>query len=653
MPVGNRVRHPHRGRHRNRLTLSRASLAERLVSSRALRFRGAKERTLVLPSTLASLNSCCDPCSGLSVDIVSSIGILSGSGSPEGVVTGTLQGQLYTDILTGTLYQFTGTINTTVGWFPSTFLNVLALAKGDWNGSSGTDDTLAIQAIFDRAYTLVTPGNMLTSRPTVYFPRARGYRITSPVICRESINVIMDAPIVCDASSITALTIGSPTVNNTLTNHVLRVVSATQSAWSTESSLGLKLVNLYASTAHVIEVRNFTVGVQCAGDSGGFAYSKVFIGLLNNNKIGIDITNRNVGFCNQNDFFGGSFTNDTGVGTNLARYGIRTRYEDGSNTPNNLVFHTPSFELNKLTAGASEAVPWICERGTACHIIDARSEINSTTLARIQNDSVRNHLSFLVGNGTISYEGDFMDTYVIGAEIDGGGQIYSEPAWHSGPIHLRACYADGASAVNVPRLVVGSSSGDARFSSLNGFTINAAYLEIGVSRSLGIFVDTSVAKRFRLNADCIPGFDGRWLIVCYDSSGTIYTAVDALKWSSGLTLSPIGSFGGGFQSGGDNDNTYYLQAGANVKSLRIMKTPGTAVCRIRSFTVYSLDRHAVTAWPGYEEIVPGCNIGSTFPTAGTWAVGRTLYNEVPATGQPQGWVCTTAPLTFRPLANIA
>ena len=43
-------------------------------------------------------------------------GFLSGSGSPEGVVNGAIQGQIYTDLDTDTLYTFTGTVGTNTGW---------------------------------------------------------------------------------------------------------------------------------------------------------------------------------------------------------------------------------------------------------------------------------------------------------------------------------------------------------------------------------------------------------------------------------------------------------------------------------------------------------------------------------------------------------
>jgi hypothetical protein len=48
----------------------------------------------------------------------SSVGanFLSGNGSPEGVVTGAIQGQTYLDLDSGALWAFAGTVGTDTGW---------------------------------------------------------------------------------------------------------------------------------------------------------------------------------------------------------------------------------------------------------------------------------------------------------------------------------------------------------------------------------------------------------------------------------------------------------------------------------------------------------------------------------------------------------
>ena len=46
-------------------------------------------------------------------------------------------------------------------------------------------------------------------------------------------------------------------------------------------------------------------------------------------------------------------------------------------------------------------------------------------------------------------------------------------------------------------------------------------------------------------------------------------------------------------------------------------------------------------------------ITATIPSAGTWAVGDVVWKLAPASGGPMGWCCTTAPNTFKAMANLA
>lgn len=46
-------------------------------------------------------------------------------------------------------------------------------------------------------------------------------------------------------------------------------------------------------------------------------------------------------------------------------------------------------------------------------------------------------------------------------------------------------------------------------------------------------------------------------------------------------------------------------------------------------------------------------ITATIPSAGTWAVGDVVSRLAPTAGGTMGWVCTTAPTTFKAMANLA
>lgn len=41
------------------------------------------------------------------------------------------------------------------------------------------------------------------------------------------------------------------------------------------------------------------------------------------------------------------------------------------------------------------------------------------------------------------------------------------------------------------------------------------------------------------------------------------------------------------------------------------------------------------------------------PAVGTWAVGDLVWNSTPSSGGAPGWICTTAPATFKAMANLA
>lgn len=109
---------------------------------------------------------------------------LDGVGSPEGVMNGTI-GDLYTqtDGQHGrTLWRKrTSTGNTGWGLLQSDTgaFNVRDYgAKGDWNGTTGTDDTAAFQACFDDA----TLGTVLIPNGT--------YRLTKPIMVPQGTSIV-------------------------------------------------------------------------------------------------------------------------------------------------------------------------------------------------------------------------------------------------------------------------------------------------------------------------------------------------------------------------------------------------------------------------------------------------------------------------------
>ncbi|GAA3413597.1 glycosyl hydrolase family 28-related protein [Paenibacillus hodogayensis] len=278
-----------------------------------------------------------------------------------------------------------GTVN--VKWFG---------AKGD----ATTNDTAALTLAIAYASSISSSTNI----PTIFFPPAAGYAVDSTVTVPANMHITMEAPLVyTGTANVACLEIGGTSSINSLLTLKLQVQRAVQADWLSEDSVGIRVINCYSSDIHIVEARGFTIGVQCLGASAGFVYNEVHLGALTNNKIAIDLTNRNagrgIGWCNENVFLNGRIwcTSTTNLG--MGRIGVRITSQDGTYTNNNNnVFYKPSFELNANRANPQEALPVLIEHGAFNFFADIRNEGNSPVTIRTLNQSNANELQAGYGN---------------------------------------------------------------------------------------------------------------------------------------------------------------------------------------------------------------------------------------------------------------
>src|SRR5690606_2102523 len=88
----------------------------------------------------------------------------------------------------------------------------------------------------------------------------------------------------------------------------------------------------------------------------------------------------------------------------------------------------------------------------------------------------------------------------------------------------------------------------------------------------------------------------------------------------------LSAYGKTYGTTADGEGDFYFKVHPDVKRIAVLLASGNnSNLRIRSFSIFALDGHA-SCWPGYEEIVPGANIGIAAPAAGTWERGRRVYN---------------------------
>lgn len=229
-------------------------------------------------------------------------------------------------------------------------LRELSLSVRDFGarGDGITDDRAAIQAAFDEA--------ALSGR-RVDIPEGE-YRIEGGIVLPAAAAGLSMRGRIVMAGQGTALTIGAPGQVRLFHKRItgIRVARATQGDWSSETEIGVRLFNLYASEIEIREVRGFTIGVQCFGDGTGFVFNRVALGRIADGRIGLDLRSGEGGWNNQNVFQGGSIGCGSTVNVALSRFGVRfSRTEAGYDIHNCNTFVGLSFELRGVREwGAGE-----------------------------------------------------------------------------------------------------------------------------------------------------------------------------------------------------------------------------------------------------------------------------------------------------------
>jgi hypothetical protein len=500
----------------------------------------------------------------------------------------------------------------------------------------------------------------------IYVPKASGGYGTDAALTADYRSDIVFEPgayiSYTGSSNIAALTIGS--TDNTLVAFSrryerLNVQRTAQSDWTNNANIGIRFYNITGSHIDIAQVNGFTIGVQTLPSNGaGFQYNEVHLGQLYNNRYAIELSNATNGYTNENNWYGGRFTNFSGVNSSTTRYGVRITSSDAVyKQNNNNHFWKPSFEMGALDASV-EAVPVLMVHGINNHFHGCRDEDNDTPFVRESNASSEN--SYDIGYSSYITPPTVESTStapVWVATNSGRGGVFSGEkrlVFSSGPMHKRACFYDGGTNIHVPGVSIADAGSATVFTALDSITLNANYLD--TTRAFSVFVNTTVAKQFIVATDCESGRGGRFIVNCYDAAGALITTALSVQGSLAAVMSSTANYGGAFMTGGDSNDDCFFTVSSAVKSIRVSVGQGTASLRIRSFAVYSVNTNThCDTWTGYTEIAPGQNIGTAAPTAGTWTQGRIVHNATPAAGGTPGWVCTTGgtPGTWKAMANVA
>ncbi len=513
-----------------------------------------------------------------------------------------------------------------------------------WRGAVGDDSTDNYDAITAANRDLDASNNSSNQyRPILWFPPATGYRIETGVVINAGIDVEMDAPIryvgAANAAG-TALTVGESGRSNFRATMKLNVERVTQSDWTSATSIGIKIINADSSKITIVQAANYTKGVIYDGIGRGFAYNEVIHQYIYNNKYGVVLTEESTGWCNENSFYGGRFSVDSTVNTAVSRYGVLITSDTSAVYQDGNTFYKPSFELAYATlTGAATSVPIAIDYGLENAFYDCRTEDSGPAMATVANGSYHNYIGIGYGYGTITDTSTYNSTLL-------DSRLYPHrwkkvEIFNSGAMHKTAGYYN-ATYIHIPRVHAATTGDGSTYRALASITPASTYLEYTSTTGVGVFVDTSVYKRFIVNKDCVAAYGGRVYVVAYDSAGTILSG-STPYYVVGTPSDPFGtstSFGNSYTTGSDSVNETFFVVHADVKKIRVILLKGTANLRIRSFSIISVDGGSPAVWAGYEEIIPGAHLATQSPTLGTmWSAGSTVYTTAPAASGAPGWVC--------------
>lgn len=504
------------------------------------------------------------------------------------------------------------------------------------------------------------------NRPTFYIPPGPGIVTTVPISISKNVPVVMDAPlwIRADADALPSdfgdydawLDIGS---NTTFTaqsrscNYVLDVRRETQSDWSSEADIGVK-INAAECLPVLKRIDGFTVGVKMTAP-----YSTVTLGGFGNNQIGLDITGDTVSndFTNQMVFIGGEFACRNNVGLNLARYGVRITHGGGADPTDNgnsITFIGTSFELAAASAGAQECRPFVISAMSSIRGQRIRMEHSGTAVARLENDCRWCQFE-LAYDGELTYPTrDLLvdnSTYKIGNRAwPGGGDFDWQAAYRvfdSGPLIDAANNYNGLTLYSFAGMEFAVNNGAAPnpptfalFATITSLDYKGRSVNLG-SSYLGTRVDVRETRCLCVVVDGPTTKDLTMTVLAFDANGNQLTAnTDVLQNASTPTVtSNTGVYGGAYFLTTTLDSTKSAATigfSSNVATAFI----GIGGGALRSFRIYAVSGTA-NAFSRATIRGPGRKYASAAPANGWYARGTQVWNPDPSAGGSPGWVCTT------------
>ena len=477
-----------------------------------------------------------------------------------------------------------------------------------WGAQAGSGSSPDCYASLAACFTYAAAQGMVP-----YFPAGLFYTTQALTLTGNAAGIYMEGTLVSEGDFI-GLTLGDNGSTKNINKHYgpLRVMRRVTSDWSnTTSDIGVRIYNCNGCVVTVESCQGFAIGLQTYGDATGFQNSKIYLGVMVDNGIHVDVhTGQASGWNNEVDYFGGFFNNNSGTNTSAVRYGIRFSAEPGAYVLHNAHnFFGPSFQLQDQTGtGGGKARPFYFQAtsGRAVRAFGVRMEASSSYVALVD---------YSWSDSTIEVE--YVGTYAFNIDVE-----YATTATRSSiSIEVRhqaaAAYASLRNLVNlenireyvfsnytvstngwgVEKMAVLSSNPSGPPTTLSGFCfpglsgmgLNSDSIQLPTSRALAFVVDCSTCKEFFF---AFEGNSLRPVIMQFDSSGNLLGNTYPLTLSNAdVTWDPLG-------------NAYWWEMTTNLDQL----TGGYPLAKLERVRFHPSAAYGVVGVRGGDSVTPANNI---------------------------------------------
>ena len=340
---------------------------------------------------------------------------------------------------------------------------------------------------------------------------------------------------------------------------------------------GLILKNINNSRISLKNINNFGIGCSLLSDAKGSCYNKIELGYLFNNTVGLNLQSNNGGWTNENLFLNGNFKVSNSV---LDKTGTIAIWLNSNNNYkcNNNVFIKPSIEQTETAIKI--------DYGHSNRFEEIRSESNNLT-ANLSNNTMNNII--FVGNGDISYlSGNKTNKIVSSIEKSFGNGIKIFETDLTQETSLTTS-SGGNTYINFDKSCAMHSGGSTGTSVgyTNNYTLNENYLIQSVQqKAIGVFIDTSKAKRFFIKKNTEPGYAGRFCLRCYDINKNVIA--NSMSIDSFEVVTARTEINNTYMNSTNHPRDFYFIVPENVKYIYLgVSKIGNNDIHIKSYEIYA------------------------------------------------------------------